>query len=602
MLPPVPIPDLDATLTEVSRVLSHILSPTEFQAYEDAVANLIMPPSAPLRAILDSTTTTSQIYSASAFRSFLLSRRDPLFHCLTIPVALRTPPGTQILVAARLLSRLAVIVATPDEHLSISTTGLPLDPEETSLFLGTTRRVGLAADILVSTPSSRHVVVWCNGRAFALDICDPSLLPYSEEAIAVALREICEHAARHCSVSVSVASLSWNLSRTAWFHTREALEAQSNPVNKEYFVSVDTALATVALEPFDLSLDPAEQLVAVRIGRGSVNRYADQVVGFVVYANGLAGMSVDHAPVDGGIVIQLANKLATLAAPRTQSNDLIHPTFLDISLPSHFEPFSFPSPALQSAVRVIELNHPEKIPAKLSHHAHKSRLVPFMVHMAVQAALHKIPALQASLVVQPTSMRHFVKGRSQPSYPVTAESIALITALEKTQDPIGKEHLRTLFHAAYVAHKAVIKFVKRGTGVGRHLISLVNALNDVKHSFDAKAIQLILQAWGRFSGIGCLIVYITGFDEAPGVHNSIGNLYTNNQLACWYSAHTELEEIPHISLAVTGTGVFAEERMLDNIVDYISDAFAMLAHLIPGRGDETPQGGNHAGFDDRGPQ
>lgn len=284
MTPPLPPLDLDTTLAEASRVLSLILPAAEFHAYDESVSKLLKPHDAPLRtALLDGVAKAAPENPAHAFRSFLLSRRDPLFQCMTLPSVLRTPPGDQLSVAACLLYGVATLATAQHQHLSVAPTG-PLDREETDLFLGTIRRVGLATDHLVSTPSADHVVVWCNGHAFSLDVLDGSGLPFEERAITGALHEIKNQAALRNPANPSVASLSWNLSRPDWFVARQSLEA--DPANRMAFKSVDTALVTIALEPFGAPVDPAGQLEAVRDGRNSVNRYADQVVGLVVFEDG----------------------------------------------------------------------------------------------------------------------------------------------------------------------------------------------------------------------------------------------------------------------------------------------------------------------------
>lgn len=284
MLPTLPSFDLDTTLKEIHRVLSFILPQAELQAYEESISKLITPPDAPLRASIQGAAELLPTNPACSFRSFLLSPRGPLFQTLTIPSVLCTPPGDQVTIAARLLSRLAVIASAPDEYLSVSPSGSPLDTGETSLFLGTTRRVGSEADTLLSTPSSHHVVVWRRGRAFSLNVLDGLHFPQSEGTITTALKKILDLTEGCPSVETTIASLSWNLSRSDWFEARQVLEVDA--ANALSFVSIDTALATIASESFSLSSDPAQQIEEVRTGRGSVNRYADQVVGLVVYEDG----------------------------------------------------------------------------------------------------------------------------------------------------------------------------------------------------------------------------------------------------------------------------------------------------------------------------
>jgi hypothetical protein len=45
----------------------------------------------------------------------------------------------------------------------------------------------------------------------------------------------------------------------------------------------------------------------------------------------------------------------------------------------------------------------------------------------------------------------------------------------------------------------------------------------------------LVRVWGRFSGLGSPLVYVTGFDHCPGILYSMSNLYMNDMLACWYN-------------------------------------------------------------------
>lgn len=96
-------------------------------------------------------------------------------------------------------------------------------------------------------------------------------------------------------------------------------------------------------------------------------------------------------------------------------------------------------------------------------------------------------------------------------------------------------NLVNLFNAAYLAHKAVIKAVKNGTGVGRHSALLHSAAAQALQQGQTD-VQPLVRTWDRFLQIRGPVVYVTGFDQSPGVLNGIGNLYTDDQLACWYSS------------------------------------------------------------------
>ncbi|KAF9456214.1 hypothetical protein BDZ94DRAFT_1315366 [Collybia nuda] len=564
-----PSPQLNATLAEASRVLNFLLTPSELQEYEEALMSHVTNPNAPLRTAIDAAmSAVGSEEATSGFRAFLLSRRDPLYQCMLITKVLRTPPGDQVAVAARLLSRLAIIATDPHRYLSFSPSGAPLDPEQASHFLGTTRRVGAKIDTFKPSPSSRHVVVWSNGAAFALEVLDAAGTPLSEGALTIVLKEIKIQSAKLDPAEVSVASLSWNLSRSDWFEARRAIE--SHVENSKSFSRIDTALATIALEDGVAFSDPTVQLEAIRTARGSVNRYADQVVGLIVYEDGFAGLTVDHAPVDGSIVVEFVNKLYNVPnIPISPESTVFTP--LPFVLPPSL-PKTFPIDPLNRIVRVTSLG--TLVSQSILANAHKSRLLPFIIHMSVQAALLNDPFIPSPLVVQPIAMRHYAGGRSDPSYSRTAESTALVNAILDPNTDLSDPRVKILFQQALASHKAIIKAAKVGAGVGWHL----RVMNIVAQQNPDIKTNALLRGWGPFSSVGPPMVYVTGFDNSPGTLYSMSNVYANNMLGCWYNITSGDKEF-EISLNIAGSGVFHNDGVLDRLVNVTSVTFDKLVHL-----------------------
>lgn len=343
--------------------------------------------------------------------------------------------------------------------------------------------------------------------------------------------------------------MSWNLSRPDWFNVRQTIEAG----DETSFVTIDTALATIALEPFAA---PTERLEAIRTGAGSINRYADQVVGLVVFndgqsapachtlgltkiKSGVAGLSIDHASVDGGIAVQFANKLSTLDTPSTPTG-AITPTRIAITLPPQLPQHDTPKSITRSS-RTISLS--ETLPAHAAARISVAKLVPFLTHMAVQAALRSIEDVVAKpLVTQSVTMRHLPGGRSDPSYPVTDASVALIDALTSS-DTSGAGHgleLVGLLSNALTSHKNVIKTAKLGSSVGPHRSAIRAAISQSEKFKSLPETQVVLNAWDHFLGSKGGLVNVTGFDGAVGVQNAISNLYAENQMVCWYTSKFEL--------------------------------------------------------------
>lgn len=208
--------------------------------------------------------------------------------------------------------------------------------------------------------------------------------------------------------------------------------------------------------------------------------------------------------------------------------------------------------------------------------------------MAMQTALRCNSSIPIPLVIQPVAMRHYAGGRSDPSYPRTTASTALVDAiLDPSSDP---SRIGGLFKQALTSHKTLIKAAKAGAGVGWHL----QVMNEVAQNAEFE-VAVLIRAWGRFSGMGGPLVYVTGFDHSPGILHSMSNLYANNLLASWYNitsgvevsgcncsvevsdASVLLQEV-EVSLNLAGTGVFQKD-VLDHITDVLSATFDKLIHI-----------------------
>ncbi|KAH9949129.1 hypothetical protein B0H21DRAFT_820318 [Amylocystis lapponica] len=559
-----PNPELHSTLAEADRVLSLLLPHDQYDSYQIALTSV----QKELATSFQTATSLTTAHATVGFRDFLLSLRQPLYRGMTMTFATHPFPGTsdQLSSATQLLARLATIAASPEQYLSVSETGTSLDPDQATVFLGATRRVGTERDALVSSPSSRHVVIWNKGSAYAVDILDTAHRPKSLPAISGALESIISGTRQIPQIShPSVAVLSWNLSRDNWFEARAQLEA--DPSNIASFQQVDTALATLALEDFSAPPLDADKIEAIRTGAGSANRYADQVVGFVVYKDGFTGLTVDHAGVDGGIAVQLLNKLHEVA-PSDSTQSASPPVPLVFNIP---QTIPAPVPVSPRPAHVFSLG--ESVAIHALERVAASNLQPFLAHLALQSALRSVrDTIDAPLVVQPISMRHFAHGRSDPSYPITSESSALLDALAQPASAESPDTLAlvSLFADALRAHKDLIKAAKQGLGVGPHIAVLRSTVTAAPASASALT---VLSAWQRFANAGNL-VYASGFDGAPGVRLALGNVYAPEHLVYWYLCSPRT-----VTVTMEGEGVFADATVLERLARGASAAFAALVQV-----------------------
>lgn len=82
-----------------------------------------------------------------------------------------------------------------------------------------------------------------------------------------------------------MAAMSWRLNRSAWHQACQDLKAI--PSNAPAFEALYSSLVTLALEDYCAPLQENELLSDVRGGHRSPNRFSDQMMGIVVYKDGL---------------------------------------------------------------------------------------------------------------------------------------------------------------------------------------------------------------------------------------------------------------------------------------------------------------------------
>ncbi|KAJ3415920.1 hypothetical protein HDV05_003761 [Chytridiales sp. JEL 0842] len=500
-----------------------------FQSQEASIIDTVC------RSIYDQNPTN---FATPRFKDFLLSRRLAPWISASINYVVRrdesskvidgNPPSVpatklQLETAAKWLHAVAMIL-TSGTQFAVDSAGRPLETEQFSELFRTSRVPGPIVDKLVTSSSSTYVVVWYRGQPYQVEILDKQ--PSTEDA-----------------PQQSIASLSSSLDRDDWNQLRKQF-IDVSVKNKASFGIIESSILTLALEDYEFG-DVAELIANVRHDPKSLNRYMDQVVRLVIYKNGHVGVSVDHAPVDGGLVAEVIDKLGCIVASLTLEDNLVVDTALALrpirfdfaSLKSEIIPKPCPIPFETAMTYVpVELTRAEIF--KL----HKARLLTHTVNLSIQAAcLRQFGTLNHHFFAEPTAVRHFARGRCDPSYSVTLESLRLITSMVAENND---ENLSSLFKAAVERRKQLIKKAKYGCGVGPHQAVLREALQTFRNETAAikpelaEAARDILAVWDDvFSGFkpdDAGIVFCTGFCESRYIEAAIGNVFAPSQLSCMY--------------------------------------------------------------------
>ncbi|ALG15038.1 choline/carnitine O-acyltransferase [Kibdelosporangium phytohabitans] len=158
--------------------------------------------------------------------------------------------------------------------------------------------------------TARHIVVFHRGRMFQMDVLDEQGEPYATSELADGLRTVLTSGESRYS---PVGHLTTK-ARAAWAASRQALIAE-DPVNADALDVVETALFCLSLED-DAPADKLSACDALLHG-DSANRWFDKAVSFVVFADGRAGINVEHCLLDGTTILAFVDRV--LGTPTTSA-------------------------------------------------------------------------------------------------------------------------------------------------------------------------------------------------------------------------------------------------------------------------------------------
>ena len=348
-LPRVPLPTLEAGAERFLQWCSPLLTAAELATTEAAVQDLLRAdgPGRTLHAALAEYDATPGLGSwlDQFWPSRYLGRRDRIALNANFFFLFRDDTTLAVSTGSDQVSRAAAIVtAAVDYKLALDREEIPpatqrgkrLSMWQNKYLFSETRIPGAEQDS-VRVPYSdewpgpsreRHIAVFHRGNVFRLDVIGPEGVPHTLDELGDGLRAVLEAGSAAAGADTSVGHLTTK-ARAEWAADRALLRAE--PANAAALDTIETALFCVCLEDFAPrdTLHACDQL----LHGDSANRYFDKSVSFIVFADGSAGINVEHCGLDGTTILSFVDTLlertaaehAEAAGARSQGTPAVAP-------------------------------------------------------------------------------------------------------------------------------------------------------------------------------------------------------------------------------------------------------------------------------------
>jgi carnitine O-acetyltransferase len=328
-LPRVPLPTLEASCERFLAWCAPLLTADERAATEAEVTAFLRPdgPGRVLQAALEEYDATEGVHSwLDTFWPYrYLGRRDRIALNANFFFLFKDSGRPQVERAAGLIAGAVNYKRQLDQGLipPVVQRGVPQSMVQNKFLFSATRIPGAQQDTVRAPYSAqspgpskaRHIVVFFRGGMFRLDVLGADGVPHSLDDLEAGLHAVMKAGAEPAAADTSVGHLT-TMARAEWAAARESLLA-CHPRNADALDDIETALFCVCLEDFA----PADtQAVCDELLYGDRgNRWFDKAVSFIVFADGRAGINVEHCELDGTTILSFTDALLTTQAEEHSS-------------------------------------------------------------------------------------------------------------------------------------------------------------------------------------------------------------------------------------------------------------------------------------------
>ena len=485
-LPRAPLPALEDSATRFLEWCAPLLTPEQLTVTEEAVRAFLAPDSAAhrLQRALEEYDARPDVSSwlDDFWRERYLGRRDRIALNANFFFLFEDAEQGQVERAAGLMAAALDYKSQLDrERLPpVLQRGRPLSMEQTRYLFSTTRIPRLGQDGVRSPYSgrapgpstARHVLVLHRGHTCSLDVIGPDGSPCTRDELEAGLRAVLAQTASDAEAGTSVGHLTTQ-GREDWATTRQAL-LELAPGNRGTLDEVETALFSVCLE--DVVPEDVHQACDLLLHGDSANRWFDKALSLIVFADGTAGLNVEHSKLDGTTVLDFVdavldrtagNQLLPSAVPRQEAPAIRPVRFvLDAALRRAIEDAgsAFADHAADTATAVLSFPDvgTERIKAlRMSPDA--------FVQLAYQLA-HRRTKGFVGATYESIATRQYRHGRTEAMRVVTAEVLTFVAIMDDVG--AGADARRSAFRAAATRHGERAGLCQAGQAPEQHLWEL----------------------------------------------------------------------------------------------------------------------------------
>ena len=360
-----------------------------------------------------------------------------------------------------------------------STTRIPGEPQDALRGAGPIEGLDMGS----STP--RHIVVFCRGNIYLLELISEDGHPHSLKDIEKGLEVIVDSSLDEQSTGRAIGHLT-TMQRTDWARTRKSLTegSRSNAFNLEL---IETALFSVHLE--DQKTNDNQAACQQLLAGNSANRWFDKSLQFIIFNDGFAGLNVEHSGLDRATIVDFLDYVLGIdpqsidqySGASDQGTPLSKNLTFDLT-PTFQKKIiraasSYEKRKQEFASTILQFN---EFDIKLL--AQNGISPDAFAQCALQLA-HWRSHERSVAVGQNITMRHYANGRVQSLWVLTSEMVDFVaTMLNTSMDSADKYQA---LKKATQQHETRIKECRKGDIAELHMAELLNIYNRHPEEFQS---------------------------------------------------------------------------------------------------------------------